>query len=655
MPDPLAGQLGTDETGEDILSMDIDQLSRVDVVVPSMDVEVTSVTRSESTVGKSAAAVFVITSEMIRRSGATCVPEALRMVPGMDVARINSDVWAISCRGFNDRNANKLLVQIDGRQIYTPMFGGVYWENNTVMIQDVERIEVIRGPGATVWGSNAVNGVINIISKSAEDTQGLLIGGRVGDQERGFTDVRYGGQRGKDLYWRVYGQQFDRNRGAPVRHPAMDDWRMAQGGFRTDYHPDPCNHITVQGDYYNGYAGASFPTQFPTPPYAGIVDTDVHLSGGNVLGRWTRDLGEDSGWAAQLYYNQYSRHSSVYSENVDVVDFDFQRQFPLGYHQKWIWGAGYRHYADHTQGTFSLSMNPAARRYDLFSCFVQDEITLREDRLHLTAGSKFEINSFTNFEFQPTIRLLWSPDPRHAAWGAVSRAVRIPTRGDENLRYKVANIPIFPPPAPPMFVQITGDPSVQAEDLLAWEMGYRVQATDRFAWDVAVFLNQYTDLIVFNPGPMGYPIWPWSAVNGMDGETYGFELNTTYQVSDRWRITGNYSFLQMQMHADAGVDPRVEDIEGQSPRNQAYMRSSWDLGHNLEMDAILRYVDHLPSDNIPAYITMDARLGWRPSECCRMEVVGQNLLDQRHVEFGGMDTIETAVRRGVYYWVTWEY
>ena len=643
---------------EGILDLDIEQLARTDVVVPSMDVEVTSVTRTEGTVGQSPTAIFVITPEMIRRSGATCIPEVLRMVPGLEVARINSDVWAISSRGFNDRFANKLLVQIDGRSIYTPIFSGVFWEANHVMLQDVERIEVIRGPGATVWGANAVNGVINIVTKSAEDTQGLLFSGIAGTEERGQTNFRYGGTTRCGVNWRVYGTQFDRDRGTLPGQQAFDDWRAKQAGFRMDWQPTQCDSVTVQGDLFDTDAGYSSEYQFTTEPYTRRIIEDVRFRGGNLLTRWARDLGEDRGWTAQLYYDRFEHRFFPLRENTDTIDVDFQYEFPLGPRHKFVCGCEYRYRKIRTDGSFSDSFDPSDRDLDLFSYFVQDQVTLSPDRLFLTVGSKFEHNEFTGFEFQPTCRLLWAPDKRRAAWAAISRAVRTPSLRDDSLIYPFANFLVGPPP--PLYLRFVGNSALQSEEMMAYEMGYRAQPTDRFFWDLSVFFNKYENLQLWvptSPFPVP-PYWDFMAENAMDGESYGFELSATREITPCWRVTGNYSYLQMQLHTDV---PGGEAAEGTSPNHQVYLRSSWDLACHLEFDMTLRYVDSLQSAGlagplvVPSYTAMDLRLGWRPSECFEAAVVGQNLLDSHHFESFGADTPATEVDRGVYATVTWRH
>lgn len=632
--------------------LDLEQLSKVDVVVPALDVVVSTVSRQESTVGKSPAAVFVITGDMIRRSGARSIPEALRMAPGVQVARIDASKWAISIRGFNGRFANKLLVQIDGRSVYTPLFGGVYWDVQDVVLEDVERIEVIRGPGATVWGANAVNGVINIITKKAADTQGVLISGGGGNEERGFATVRYGGQLGADTHYRIYGKYVDRDRGFSTTG-ISDDWRMRRFGGRLDWQPTCCDTLTLQGDYYNGFAGQ----QAVIPDAMSIsrtVDDDVHLVGGNVLLRWTREISDESDWALQFYYDRTERRDTVQGENRDTYDIDFQHRLPAGPCHDLIWGWGYRWSRDvFNTDPLTLDFGPG-RTLDLFSAFVQDEITLREDLLYLTLGAKFENNDFTGFEVQPSIRVLWTPTPQQSVWAAVSRAVRTPSRVDHRFSN---NFPISL--MPPTYLRILGNPAFESEELIAYELGYREQTTDDFSWDVALFYHDYDKLTAYVPQtPISPPpvlILPQIPTNRMMGETYGVELTAAWQLTPCWRVSAAYSFLQIQLHAEAGTGAGSEDGEGKSPHNQVYFQSSWDLAHDMEFDLMVRYVDELSAISVPSYLTMDLRWGWRPCRDLEVAIVGQNLLDSHQLEFTGTDTIGTEVQRGVYGIVTWQY
>lgn len=330
-----------------LLDLDLDQLANTDVVVPALDVPVTTVSRRDSTVGRTAAAVFVIDQEMIQRSGARSIPEVLRMAPGVHVARINSNKWAISIRGSNHLYSNKLLVQIDGRAVYTSLFGGTFWDEQDVVLEDVERIEVIRGPGATVWGANAVNGVINILTKRAEDTQGGLVVSGGGDQETVFNTFRYGGQAGEDLHWRIYGKHFARDDGYSPE-PTYDSWHQGRGGFRADWTPTDIGLITVQGDLYGGTSGGSGAVYSPTFPFYEIVRQDSPLSGGNLLSRWTRQLDQETSWALQFYYDRRERSSPVFALERDTYDLDYQYNFAIGAYQRLTSGVGYRWSRDAT-------------------------------------------------------------------------------------------------------------------------------------------------------------------------------------------------------------------------------------------------------------------------------------------------------------------
>ena len=643
-----------------LAEMGIEQLTQVSVVAPALEMQVTTVTRQESTVGRSAAAVFVITQKMIRRSGARHIPDILRMVPGVNVAQIDSNKWAVSIRGFNDRFANKLQVQIDGRSVYTPLFGGVFWDVQDLILEDIDRIEVIRGPGATVWGTNAVNGVINIITKRAQDTQGDLLVGGAGNVERGFTSVRSGGQISDDAYYRVYGKWFERAEGFAPNDFNHDDWRQGRGGFRVDWDVDCCNEFTFQGDYYDGNSGSrQVIPDFFTPPFQQIVDDDQHVSGGNVLMRWVHREDEDRDWALQFYYDRTERHSSLIGLNRNIIDIDFQHRFPVGMNHNLIWGGGYRFSEDFIESipTF-VGFDPASRSLDWFSYFLQDEVTLIDDLFYFTIGSKFEHNDFTQFEFQPSARVLWTPDARHSGWASISRAVRIPTRADDNLVDPLLPIsapnPLNPagPPLFPVFPVLTGSTASKSEDLLAYEVGFRAQPQDFFSWDATLFYYDYDDLSNFAIGPpsFGPPItFPLVFTNALDGETYGAELAMHLDLTEDWRLYGAYTYLDMQLHADPLPDG--ESQEGASPQNQVYFVSTWDMGHDWELDWITRYVDSLPALGVPHYITMDLRLGWRPSRDLELAIVGRNLLDAEHLEFSGdaaTGTPSTEVRRGFY-------
>lgn len=643
-----------DEFDSDLSALsELEALLSEPVLVPALEQEVTSVTRQASTVGRSAAAVYVVTQEMIRRSGATSVPEILRMVPGLQVARIDSNKWAISSRGFNNRFANKLLVMIDGRTVYTPLFSGVYWEVQDMVLQDIERIEVIRGPGATVWGANAVNGVINIITKAARDTQGPLIAAGGGNQDKTITAARYGGKVGDNLYYRVYGKHFERARSFnPMA--THDDWRMGRAGFRAEWYPNgcDCDTITFQGEMYTSQLGNSLVNAVPTPPFTEFVVDDIEHAGGFVLSRWVHEISDSSFTALQVYFDRTDRDDLQVDQLTDVYEIDFQHRFLLGCRHAITWGLRYRNVTDNTgtNNPFTFQVIPTKRTAELFSGWIQDEISVVGDELMLTLGSKFEHNDYTGFEIQPTARLLWALNDRQVMWGSVSRAVRTPARIEENIRFR------SPTANPNVFSLILGNPQIASEDLIAYEIGYRAQPTDTFSWDVAFFYNDYEDLISFRQAgpPAGFPVdVPLLNANIADAETYGFEVTCQWDITQCWNLRAWYSYLQIQSHGSANESLEEE----RSPHNQAFLMSSWDLPHDLELDILARYVDELPNVNTPSYISMDVRLGWRPNDCWELSVVGQNLLESHHVEFAPsvVQTTPTEVNRGVYAQVVWQH
>ena len=647
---------GAAKNPDDILGMDIEQLAKAPVTVssggPVMDLPVTSVTKEESTVGRSAAAIFVITNEMIRRSGATCIPEALRMAPGLEVAQCNSNTWAISCRGFNNAYSNKLLVLIDGRSVYNPDFAGVYWDMQDVLLEDVERIEVIRGPGGTLWGANAVNGVINVITKNAKDTQGLYLMAGGGSQHRMLDAFRYGGAIGEDMKYRIFGKYFDDGPGVNPSSPASDSWQQGHFGFRADWAPDrdKTNILTIQGDHFVGdTANGLIPNNF---------SASENQRGENLLVRWRHLLSEDSDWTLQTYYDQFTRGSSWQTETVKTFDVDFQYRFPWGNRQKITCGANFRNveslYVGGDQFTTWYPFPYFTTNYT--GQFIQDEIAVIDDLLTFTLGCKLEQNPYTGLEYQPTARLLWAPDNKHSAWTAVSRAVRTPSRGEEQVSLTM------PPLAPNVYPRIIGDSGLVSEDLMAYELGYREQATESWSWDVALYYNRYQHLIGAIPGapfpePLPAPtrlIIPTVMANGPSGETYGVELSSNYSVSERWRLYVQYTCLQMHIASSPATVG-----QGLDPHNQVYLRSAWDLRDNLEFDLMARYVDSLTAFAIPSYITMDLRLAWRPREHLELAVVGQNLLQSDHREFPGSSAdspvLSTEVPRGVYGTITWKY
>ncbi len=622
--------------------------------------------KKEQNQSDTTAATFVITSEDVRRSGARTIPDLLRMVPGVHVARMDSNKWAITSRGFNGRFANKLLVMIDGRSVYTPEFSGVIWEVKDTLLEDIDRIEVIRGPGGTLWGANAVNGVINIITKEATKTQGSLITTGIGTEEQGFGGARYGGRVGENLSYRAYAKYFNRDNtetaGGTEGH---DDWRMGRGGFRVDWDKGENDTITFQGDYYDGTAGqrVTVPDLSTTSLYSRI-DENIDLSGGNFLFRWNRTLNEESDFSLQFYYDRTERSEFVIEEIRDTFDIDLHHRFHLPLNNEVLWGVKFRFTTDDIRGSDTLSISESSREDPFFSAFLQDEIILIPDKLYFTLGSKIEHNNYTGIEVQPSSRILYTPNAKNTVWGSISRAVRTPSRLEHTVR--LAKVSIAPstlfPGSPATLGVIIGDNNFDSEVLTAFEIGYRTQPTNHLSLDAAAFYNLYYDLQTFENGTPASPDFsvPVSIRNKMNGSSYGIELAARWQALEWWNIKGSYSYMDLQLHTEGySNDTITEDLfENDIPNHQFSVRSMMDLPGDLELDSWLRYVDSIPSVNVDSYITLDARLGWSPTEKIEISIVGRNLLEKRHREYGPSSIINTQVtgiERSVYASVTWRH
>jgi iron complex outermembrane receptor protein len=649
----------------DLMGLDIETL---------MNIEVISTARQAQPLADAASAVFVITQEDLRRSGVTSVPEALRMVPGMQVARIDANKWAITARGFNGRFANKLLVLIDGRTVYTPSFSGVYWEVQDLLLEDIERIEVIRGPGASLWGANAVNGVINILTKHAADTQGGLVSLTVGDEERAILGLRYGGQLGENAYYRVFGKYLERDDLVDERgDDSGDNWDLQRGGFRLDWDPTSRHVFSVQGDLYEGSLDQTLTVPTLTPPFNPAISDNVQVSGGFLQGRWEFTQSPTSQYTVQSYYQQEERNEIFLREQRDTFDIDFQHNISWGDRQEIVWGLGYRYASDDFTDTQLSVVSPSERDTNLFSAFVQDTIQLLDDKLAVTLGTKLEHNDYTNWELQPSVRALWTPHPKHRVWAAVSRAVRTPSRGENDARVNIAALPPAPPLGLPVVLAITGDASFNSEKLIAYEVGYRTWPLDNLSLDAAAFyfdydsLRQGTDVdpnLLFIDNTLGGPhlTAPLVINNGATADLYGFELAADWRPLDPWRLQLAYSFLRPEINTIVGgVDEQGENEV--DPRHQVSLRSAFDIRDNLELDVWLRYVDELkgittvsPSGvvRVDDYFTLDIRLGWQPRQDLEFSLVGTNLIDDKHLEFASeANTFPTQVERGIYGQVKW--
>ena len=633
-----------------------------------MDIDITSVSKKEQKISESAAAIYVITQKDIRRSGATSIMELLRMAPGLQVARIDSNKWAISSRGFNDRFSNKLLVLIDGRSIYTPFFAGVFWDQKDLILDDINRIEIIRGPGATLWGANAVNGVINIITKDAKDTHGVFLKAGSGSDERAFGSIRYGAKLENEIDYRVYAKYFNRDSFVnSVDHDAADGWEALRGGFRLDWAMSHVNSLMVTGDFYNGNRGNKLHMASLFSPFEIEVDQDSDFTGGHLMSRWDHEISDSSDMVVQFYYDRAERADEINIDIRDTFDIDFQHRFLLGKSNEIIWGLGYRFVADRNNGKFSLAVDPEYRGDNLFSAFVQDEIELLEDSLYLTLGSKFEHNDYTGFEFQPSGRIIWSPNNNHSIWSSISRAVRTPSRVEDDSQINSEVIPNSENPNRlPIVLALFGNHDFESENLMAYELGYKFRQSEKLFFEIAGFYNIYNNLRTLEPNrifletspPLQRFMVPVIANNKMDGETYGIEIAVDYNVFNWLHLKGSYTFLDMQLHLDGDSrDFLSEGEEGNSPENQFTFWSYIDLPYNFELDAGFRYVDNLPAPEIESYITMDIRLGWKPKDNLEISIVGQNLLDSDHMEFTSsfFDVQPTEIERGVYGSIKWQF
>ncbi|MGB5306477.1 MAG: TonB-dependent receptor, partial [Gammaproteobacteria bacterium] len=631
-----------------------------------MNIEVTSVSKKPQKQADVAAALSVITDEDIRKWGVTTIPDALRRVPGVQVARIDSNKWAITARGSNSRFANKLLVLIDGRSVYTPLFAGVYWDMQDVVLEDIDRIEVIRGPGGTLWGANAVNGVINIITKSAADTQGTMIAASAGDEVRGSGTVRHGGKLKNGGNFRVHAKYTATDEGAVARtlDPGFgftdthDDWESGQVGFRTDWDGSNGNSFTVQGDLTSGHAGQL--TLVPVDGGAGTVPNpvvdDTELDTGNVLFRWTRKTSDSSNFALQAYIDHVSRNGMILDEERNTIDIDFQHHFVPRANHDMLWGVGFRHIEDESDGNPAFALVPDKRDVDLVSAFVQDEISVHED-VQLTVGSKFEHNDYTGFEVQPNVRLAWSVKDDQTVWGSVSRAVRTPARGEHDVRLRLLVDPAFDPG---IAVFATGDDAFDSEELIAYELGYRMFRSN-WSMDITGFLYDYEDLRTLDMGMPSATSVPFPFGNNMKGEVSGIELAGQWQVRPGWRINGNYSYLEMDFELTSGsMDAPSLSAQDGSPTSMASLWTSFDLTNRISFDAALRYVGEVEVYNfkpIDSYVELDLRLGWKPKAGLEFSLVGQNLLDSQHAEYAPdfIQTQTTEVERSVYGKVNWQF
>jgi len=632
-----------------------------------MNIQVTSVSRKEQTLSKTAAAVYVIDSEAIRRSGATNIPDMLRLAPGLDVAQVDANTWAVSIRGFNDRYADKVLVLIDGRTVYSPTNSGVYWDELDVPSEDIDRIEITRGPGGTVWGANAVNGVINIITKSADATRGAAVSAGGGSQGKAEALAQYGGSAGQTGDYRVFGNYSNQgNLTASDSHSAAaDGWHMMHGGFRSGWNLSPVDSLTVQGDLINTSEGQSVNLVFANQlPLERTFNDAIVTNSGNILARWTHKQVNGSATTLQVYFDRTDRREMGFDEALDTVDVDLQHHMRIGTRNDVVWGAGYRVTIDHDLPGYDLTFVPLSRTNNLFSTFIQDEIALGNS-VSLTAGSRFEHNAYTGFVFEPSVKLLWQATQRQTVWISAARAVTQQSRVEANLQ---ADLYEFPIPGGGFGVgQVTGSPdNTTPERMYDVEGGYRAQMSSRFSLDAAVFSSYYDGLSNLIPGTSffsvdeGPPhvIVPLVFENVTQARTYGSEVFGTWTVNTRWKLSPSVSAIHLETsNADGGTS--ISTALDSTPQFQAQVRSSVNLTRRVDWDVIGWHIGHLRDGGygaVPAYNRLDTRIGWRIRESLELSLVGQNLLTPLHAEFHNSYEVErTLIERSVFGKITWKF
>ncbi|HWF04113.1 MAG TPA: TonB-dependent receptor [Candidatus Angelobacter sp.] len=635
------------------------------------NIEVTTASKAPEEARKIAAAVFVITHDDIERSGATTIPEALRLAPGVEVARIDGNKWSIGIRGFGSRLSRSVLVLIDGRTVYTTLFAGTYWEVQDTVMDDIDRIEVIRGPGGTIWGPNAVDGVINVITKDSKDTQGTQASVGGGNVEQGFVNLRTGAGNGQGLTYRVYGKGYNRSGEFDGNGQNFDGWRAGQAGFRMDWQKNDHDTFTLQGDMYDEAAGESVVATSYTAPFSQTINNDARLSGGNIMAHWKRQLDNGKDFQLQLYYDRTNRHESNFGDIRNTFDADFIERIPLPARQRLSVGAGARFSdGDELEVVTGLTFDPANNTDQLLTAFIQDEIELVPHKLSVIAGTKLLHTNFTGVDLEPSVRLLWTPSEKQTIWTSFTRAVRTPA--DVERDFFLSGFQGLAPGGIPFFARFNANRNFVSEILKGYEAGYRRLIRPNFYIDVAGFFNQYDHL--FSEEITGAPfledqpppandniaapphlLLPAQFGNSLTGTTTGGEIAPEWRPASFWRLRGSYSFLVMHIEKtanslDIGSGP---GIQGSSPQHQVFMQSGFDISKALTLDLFYRYVSALPGQGVRAYSSADTTVGWRMNEHVRFSVVGQNLLQPHHAEDGGDPNGLVQIKRSVYAKITW--
>ncbi|WP_236632067.1 TonB-dependent receptor plug domain-containing protein [Endozoicomonas montiporae] len=673
---------------DDFLDFSLEELISLDIP------DVTSVSRKKQRLMDSAAAIFVITSEDILRSGVTSIPEALRMVPGMQVARFNGNTWSISTRGFNYIFANKLLVLIDGRTVYSPLFSGVNWDVQDTLMEDIDRIEVIRGPGAALWGANAVNGVINVITKKAADTQGNLVSLGAGNEEKAFGAYRHGGEFGETGYYKVYFKAFERDGLAKADgSDANDDWKMKRAGFRTEWKPTADTDLTFLGDIYEGTTRPILKIFDKNDPFAGnngiqrLENTDRDQRGGNLIAHWKKTISDAEDYSLRAVLDDYQNFDYRITEKRQSFDLEFQHYFqPLENHDL-VWGASFRRtwyqlsdmrYIEHRDKDGNKK---DSRQDNLYSLFAQDDITLNKS-WNVSFSARYEHNAFTGEEFQPNAKLTWKATEDRTFWASVSKAVKTPSVSETAV---FSDNITFASIGSPFIVSIAGNRDLNSEELNAFELGYREQFGSSFRLDITGFYNQYENIVAYVSdtkcpdgsmplNPQAFPIclsgnnsllrFPTTLVNGLDATTYGLEVVADWQAKDWWKLQFTYGWLQVDASHNANspalasaLQANEQLVENLSAKNTMNLRSSMNLPNQWYFDVWVRGISNLKDADVSGYTALDLRLAKKINDNLEFSIVAQNLFDKQRAEFSeifsGLDA--TEIEESWYAQVRWSF
>jgi iron complex outermembrane receptor protein len=651
----LAETSAPEQSGNPLKQLSLEELGSI---------QVTTASKAPEEVWKTTAAIYVITHDDILRSGATSIPEALRLAPGVEVARIDSSKWSIGIRGFGSRLCRDVLVIIDGRTVYTTLIAGTYWEVQDYVLEDIDRIEVIRGPGGTIWGPNAVNGIINIITKSSKDTHGEYASVGGGNEEEGFFNSRYGGGDGKTFDYRIYARGFNRGPDYHTDNINFDRWREAQVGFRMDWSANNRDTFNLHGDMYDQGNGESVDVTSYAPPYSQIVYSTAQLFGANLTGQWRRVFGEGNDLQLEAYFDRTNRQEADFSDIRNTFDVDFLERFRLPARQQISWGLGARaSKGDDRIVTSGLAFVPYNRTDELFTAFFQDDISLINNKLSFSAGTKALKTNYTGVQFEPTGRLLWTPTAHQTVWASFTHALRTPSDGERDF-YLLGFTGSILPNGLPVLARFNANPNFHSEELNGYEAGYRRLIAKNFYIDVAAFYNHYGDLFSEDitgapyvetvPGP-AHVLIPAEFGNGLVGRTTGGELAPDWKVNNWWRLRASYSFLQMELKKGTNSQDigTASATSGSSPRHQLMIQSAFDISKVFNLDLAYRYISALPGEMVNSYSTADARFSWQTSQHWQLSVVGRNLLQPYHYESNGDPGPLVGIKRSVYGQITW--